>query len=124
MQFPIQLDCGPEVLTGSTRLKAGTAQKMVCNMITTAAMVRLGKTYQNLMVDLDVSNEKLYHRWLSIVQTASGCTLQQAQELYRSAHHNAKAAICMARCGLTYPQAVEALDRAGGMVRQVLAQKQ
>lgn len=120
-QLPIQLDCGPEVLTGSTRLKAGTAQKMVCNMISTATMVRLGKVYQNLMVHGDVSNEKLYHRWLSIVQTAAGCTMEEARALYEPSCHNAKAAICMFRRKMSCQEALEALEKADGMVSRVLA---
>lgn len=121
VKLPIEIDNGPEVLTGSTRLKAGTSQKMVCNMISTATMVRLGKVYQNLMVDVDVSNEKLYHRWLSIVQTAAGCTPEQAAALYEPAHHNAKAAICMFRRNIPYETALAELEEKGGMVADVLA---
>ncbi len=121
VSYPIQLDNGPEVLTGSTRLKAGTSQKMVCNMISTATMIRLGKVYENLMVDVDVSNEKLYYRWLSMVRTAAGCSQEEAVELYKSSHHNAKAAICMAKCGISYQEAVKALEEHEGMVKKVLA---
>lgn len=120
VMYPIEIDNGPEILTGSTRLKAGTSQKMVCNMISTGTMVLLGKVYENLMVDVDVSNEKLYHRWLSIVQTAAGCTEEQAVEAYELSHHNAKAAICMIRCGYSLEKALEELDKNGGMVRRVI----
>lgn len=120
VSFPIEIDNGPEILTGSTRLKAGTSQKMVCNMISTATMIRLGKTYENLMVDVDVSNEKLYHRWLSIVQTATGCSEVQAQELYEKSHHNAKAAICMFKLNISYQKAIHHLEKYQGSVKAVI----
>ena len=89
-------------------------------MISTGTMVLLGKVYENLMVDVDVSNEKLYHRWLSIVQTAAGCTEEQAAEAYEPSHHNAKAAICMIRCGYSMEKALEELGKNSGMVRRVI----
>lgn len=119
-KYPIELDNGPEVLTGSTRLKAGTAQKMVCNMISTTTMIRLGKVYENLMVDVDVSNEKLYHRWLSIVKAATGCSMEQAVEIYEAAKHNAKAAICMIRCGYSYEKAMKELEKNEGFINRVI----
>ena len=118
--LPIEVNVGPEVLTGSTRLKAGTAQKMICNMISTASMVRLGKVYENLMVDVDVSNEKLYQRWLNIVCQATNCTLEQAQALYEPSCHQAKVAICMFKTGYTYTQAQEALQQHDGFIKRVL----
>lgn len=118
---PIELDCGPEILTGSTRLKAGTAQKMVCNMISTATMVRLNKVYENLMVDVDVSNEKLYYRWLSIVQNATSCKKEQAIELFEKSKHNAKAAICMYKLGVLYEDAVVLLNKFEGAVKKVIS---
>lgn len=120
VSFPIEIDNGPEILTGSTRLKAGTAQKMVCNMISTATMVRLGKVYENLMVDVDVSNEKLYQRWLSIVKSATSCNEQEAKELYKQAHHNAKAAICMYKLKISYDEAIIKLNKYHGFVKDVI----
>lgn len=120
VSFPIEIDNGPEILTGSTRLKAGTSQKMVCNMISTATMIRLGKVYENLMVDVDVSNEKLYYRWLSIVQTATSCSEQEAKELYETSSHNAKAAICMQKLGISYEQAITELNKYHGSVKKVI----
>lgn len=118
--YPIEIDNGPEILTGSTRLKAGTSQKMVCNMITTTTMVQLGKVYENLMVDVDVSNEKLYERWLSIVQTATSCNKETAEELFEQSNHNAKAAICMYILNISYQQAIEYLDKYEGRIKEVI----
>lgn len=119
-QLSIELDNGPEILTGSTRLKAGTSQKMVCNMISTASMIALGKVYENLMVDVDVSNEKLYSRWLNIVTAITGCTVEKAEEVYEVSHHNAKAAICMLKLGYTYERACEALQGEYVSVKRVI----
>lgn len=118
--YPIEIDNGPEILTGSTRLKAGTSQKMVCNMITTTTMIQLGKVYENLMVDVDVSNEKLYERWLSIVQTATSCNKETAEELFEQSNHNAKAAICMCKLNISYQQAIEYLDKYEGRIKEVI----
>lgn len=119
-KFPIEINNGPEILTGSTRLKAGTSQKMVCNMISTASMIGLGKTYRNLMVDVDVSNEKLYARWLNIVMEATGCTKEEAEECYEKSKHSAKAAICMLKLGCDYEQAKRSLEENDGIVARVL----
>lgn len=118
--YPIEIDNGPEILTGSTRLKAGTSQKMVCNMITTTTMIQLGKVYENLMVDVDVSNEKLYERWLSIVQIATSCNKETAEELFEQSNHNAKAAICMYKLNISYQQAIEYLDKYEGRIKEVI----
>ncbi len=101
----IEVDTGPEILAGSTRMKAGTAQKMVLNMISTAVMVRLGKTYQNLMVDMIPSNEKLADRAKRIVATACDCSYEEAAHLFEQAHGNVKVAILM---GHGVPDANEA----------------
>ena len=122
--YVIELDNGPEIVTGSTRLKAGTSQKMVCNMITTATMIRLGKVYENLMVDVDVSNEKLYARWLNIVKTATGCDEQVAKVMYEKSKHNAKIAICMILLDYDYEQAEQALKKANGFVKEVIKKKE
>lgn len=120
VSFPIEIDNGPEILTGSTRLKAGTSQKMVCNMITTTTMIKLGKVYENLMVDVDVSNEKLYERWLSIVQTATNCNKEQAKELFDKSNHNAKAAICMYKLSIPFKKAISLLEEYSGSVKEVI----
>ena len=80
----IELDCGPEIITGSTRLKAGTAQKIVCNMLSTVTMIKLGKTYGNLMVDMKPTNEKLRNRAIRIVTQATGCSEEKASEVLRT----------------------------------------
>ena len=113
---------GPEILTGSTRLKAGTAQKMVLNMISTASMVGLGKAYQNLMVDVRPTNEKLRERARSIVMEATGCTGEQAAQALNDAGGEAKTAIVMRLLGLPADEARQALERAHGKVRDVLHQ--
>jgi len=111
---------GPEVLAGSTRMKAGTAQKMVLNMISTAAMVRLGKVYGNLMVDLRPLNRKLWARACRIVAEAAGVSGEEAACLLERADRNVKVAIVMAVRGCDPQEAAERLARAGGFVRRAL----
>lgn len=117
----IEVDTGPEVLTGSTRLKAGTAQKMVCNMISTAAMVRTGKAYRNLMVDLRPTNAKLIERARRIVAEATGSDLTTAQEALAAADGHAKTAVVMLLAGCTRDEAASRLDAAAGHVRPAIA---
>lgn len=112
---------GPEVLTGSTRLKAGTAQKLVLNMLSTAAMVRIGKVYENLMVDVRVSNEKLRMRARRIVRLLGHCTDEQAETALAQSGYRCKEAIVMVRKGLDVASAEEQLERVGGHLRQALA---
>lgn len=97
----IELDCGPEIVTGSTRLKAGTAQKMVVNMISTGAMILLGRVYENLMIDVEPSNEKLVNRWLSLVMDATNCSFERAQELFASTEGRAKVAVIMEKLNVS-----------------------
>lgn len=111
---------GPEVLMGSTRMKAGTAQKLVLNMISTTSMIRTGKVYSNLMVDLQATNEKLNTRALRIIQLATGCSKAQAEEAFRAAGGRAKPAIVMILTGCSADQAVRLLEEAGGFVRRAL----
>ncbi len=118
----IEMLTGPEVLTGSTRLKAGTAEKMVLNMISTGCMVGIGKTYENLMVDVGQSNEKLRARAHDIVLEATGCSEERASEALREADGHVKTAIVMILLGVTCAQANEALNRAQGRVRDALAE--
>ncbi|MCM2258616.1 MAG: N-acetylmuramic acid 6-phosphate etherase [Vicinamibacteria bacterium] len=112
---------GPEVLTGSTRLKAGSATKAALNAITTAAMVRLGKAYENLMVDLRQNSAKLVSRARRIVSIAGGVPIDEAARLLEAAGGEAKTAIVMARLGLDAAAARVRLDAADGHVRRALA---
>lgn len=116
----IEAQVGPEVLTGSTRLKAGTAQKMILNMITTGAMVRIGKAYENLMVDVVQSNEKLRTRAENIVMTATGVTRSEARSTIDAAGCRVKLAITMILTGQSAEQAEKQLEQAGGRVRDAL----
>jgi N-acetylmuramic acid 6-phosphate etherase len=112
---------GPEVVTGSTRLKAGTATKMILNMLTTGGMVRIGKTYGNLMVDLRASNLKLTDRSERIVMEVCGVGREQARSLLADAAGHVKTALVMQALGVTRDEALAALDAAGGVVRRVIA---
>lgn len=112
---------GPEALTGSTRLKSGTAQKLVLNMLTTASMVRIGKSYENLMVDLSVSNEKLAARATRILVEVTGCTADDAERYLVQAGNNVKLAILMALTGLDAEAGKTALAAADGFLRRAAA---
>jgi N-acetylmuramic acid 6-phosphate etherase len=114
---------GPEVIAGSTRLKAGTAQKLVLNMLSTAALVRLGHVYRNLMVNVQMSNAKLRQRGERILQLALGCTPAQARRLIQRSGGNLKAAIVMSRLGCTRTEAQRRLGRSHAHVAQTLGEK-
>ena len=111
---------GPEVVTGSTRMKAGTATKLVLNMITTGAMIRLGKTYGNLMVDLRATNNKLKDRSERIVIEVCGVSRDEARKLLDAADKSVKTAIVMQKLGLDRDGALAALERAGGVIRRAI----
>ncbi|SEU07083.1 N-acetylmuramic acid 6-phosphate etherase [Lacrimispora sphenoides] len=111
---------GPEVLTGSTRLKAGTAQKMILNMISTGSMVGIGKAYENLMVDVKQSNEKLVVRSQNIVMTATGCTREEAEAVLKQAEGHVKTAITMILLDCDPEDARQKLSQAGGKIRKAL----
>ena len=111
---------GPEVLTGSTRLKAGTVQKMVLNMISTGSMVGIGKVYQNLMVDVVQTNMKLITRAENIVMTATGCTREEARDSLQEAEGSVKLAITMILLQCSAKSAKTRLNRAGGYVRNAI----
>ena len=111
---------GPEVLSGSTRLKAGTATKMVLNMLTTGAMVRMGKTYSNLMVDLRATNTKLGERAQGIVETLTACTPSEAGELLMRCGGEVKTAIVSHKLGLSPEAARTRLDSVKGHLRKAL----
>lgn len=116
----IEAVVGPEVLTGSTRLKAGTVQKMILNMISTGAFVRLGKAYQNLMVDVVQSNEKLRARAENIVMEATGATHAEARTALDAAGGKVKLAVTMLLTGRDAAAAQQLLERSGGRIRDAL----
>ncbi len=116
----IEVDTGPEVVAGSTRLKAGTAQKLVLNTVSTAVMVRLGKTYGNLMVDVRATNEKLRERAAAIVQAAAGVDRDAALAALAAADSDAKTAILALRAGIEPAQARDRLAAHGGRLRDAL----
>jgi N-acetylmuramic acid 6-phosphate etherase len=122
VDLTIALSVGPEVIAGSTRLKAGTATKMVLNMLTTTAMIRVGKTYGNLMVDVRTGSEKLKDRARRIVNIVTGLEYDEADKLLRRAQWNVKVAIVMQKAGLSYPKAIARLRAAGGMMREALGE--
>lgn len=118
--YAIEVPVGPEILTGSTRLKAGTAQKMVLNMISTATMIRIGKVYDNLMIDVQATNEKLVSRAIGIIQTITHLDEQESTKLYHQAHQNIKAAIVMHFKSVSYSEAQQLLSNHHGNVKSVI----
>jgi N-acetylmuramic acid 6-phosphate etherase len=116
----IAAEVGPEVLTGSTRMKAGTAQKMVLNMLSTAVMARLGHVYENLMIDVVLTNEKVAKRALRILAEASGKSVSAAEHALRAAGHNMRVALVMLKMGLDARGAKKQLAKAGGNLRRAL----
>ncbi len=118
--IPITPIVGPEILTGSTRLKSGTAQKQILNMISTGAMVKIGKCYGNRMVDLSVSNDKLKARAINLVNDISQCSNAAALEALEATDWNIKAAILVGISGLTPADATKCIDDANGHLRQAI----
>ena len=113
---------GAEVIAGSTRLKAGTATKLVLNMLTTGAMVRIGKTYGNLMIDVHTGSEKLKDRARRIVNIVTGLDYDEADRLLKRAGWNVKAAIVMQKTGLSYPKALSRLRKARDLMREAIGE--
>jgi len=113
---------GPEIIAGSTRLKAGTATKMVLNMLTTVSMIKVGKTYGNLMVDVRTGSEKLKDRARRILGIVTDLDYDAADALLRRAKWNVKAAIVMQKAGLTLPQALKRLKKADDVVRDAIGE--
>ena len=113
---------GPEIIAGSTRLKAGTATKLVLNMLTTTAMIRIGKTYGNLMVDVQTTSEKLKDRARRIVNIVTGLEYEEADRLLKKANWNVKAAIVMQKTGLSYTKALARLRRAHDSMREAIGE--
>jgi len=116
----VEIMTGAEVLTGSTRLKAGTAQKLVCNMLTTTSMVGIGKVYGNLMVDVQPSNKKLVERAKRIVMEATSCDYEMAEYYLNKANQKPKVAIVMILTGFSKEEALEKLNEANGFVRKAI----
>ena len=122
-EVQIEIDSGPEVLSGSTRMKSGTAQKLVLNMLSTGAMILMGKTFGNLMVDLQVNNVKLRDRAERIIVSATGCDMKRASELLISSGEQVKVAILMELLGVERGEAESALALADGRIRQALERR-
>lgn len=118
----IAAEVGPEVLTGSTRLKAGTAQKLVLNMLSTAVMARLGRVYENLMIDVVLTNEKVAKRALRILAEASGKSVSAAEHALRVAGHNMRVALVMLKMGVVASEAKKRLTQANGDLRAALGE--
>ncbi|MBC5690346.1 N-acetylmuramic acid 6-phosphate etherase [Mediterraneibacter sp. NSJ-55] len=116
----IEVDAGPEVLTGSTRLKAGTCQKLILNMISTTAMVGIGKVYNNYMVDMKATNYKLADRAKRIVMECTQCSEKQAEEVLKGADGSIKTAVVMLLTGVTRTEAEEKLKISGGFVNRCI----
>lgn len=116
----IEVITGPEVITGSTRMKAATAHKQILNMLTTTTMIKMGKVYENLMVDVKVSNEKLMERAISIVSTITGVTDDQASETLKITENEVKPAIVMLKAGVSLEEAKAAIHTANGFVRKAI----
>ena len=119
-QIAISPVVGPEALTGSTRLKSGTAQKLVLNMLTTASMIRLGKSYQNLMVDVKATNKKLVARAARIVMQATECDKQQAVTVLEQTEYDVKLAILMILTGMDVDSARNQLQHQEGFLRRAV----
>lgn len=119
--IPICAVVGPEALTGSTRLKSGTAQKLILNMLTTASMIKVGKSYQNLMVDVNASNEKLYARAVRIVMQATDCDYELCKEALSRADNNAKMAILLVLTGVSVEKGEQLLKDNQGFLRHAVS---
>jgi N-acetylmuramic acid 6-phosphate etherase len=116
-------DVGPEVIMGSTRMKSGTAQKLVLNMITTAAMIKMGKVYENMMIDLQPTNKKLIERSKYIIMTITGVSYKEAEEYLTKAKGKIKTALVMIKAGVNYNEAVRRLKIYNGFVKAAIQGK-
>jgi len=122
VKIVIGVEVGAEVLTGSTRLKAGTSQKMVLNMLSTAVMARLGHVYENLMIDAVLTNEKLHGRAVRILMEASGASVSRAEDALRVAGHSMRAGLVMLKLGVSAGAARKKLAAAQGNLRTALGE--
>ncbi|AXN36647.1 N-acetylmuramic acid 6-phosphate etherase [Latilactobacillus curvatus] len=120
-KIPIEAVVGPEIVTGSTRMKAGTAEKLFLNMLSTSLMIKLGKVYGNLMVDVKPTNEKLVDRAKRIISTATGVDYSTAERYYEIAEHQPKIAIVMINGDVSFDTAFTALEKSDGIIAKALA---
>lgn len=120
VDYPIEVSAGPEILTGSTRLKSGTCQKIIINMLSTVTMIKLGKVYKNLMVDVVASNDKLHERCRKIVMNATNCTYEIADQTLKLTNNHCKEAIVMILSNVDYDTAKEKLAKNEGFVRKAI----
>lgn len=116
----ICVDVGPEVIMGSTRMKSGTAQKLVLNMLTTASMIRLGKVYENMMIDLQMTNKKLVERSKKIIMTITGVDYESAEDYLKKSNGHVKSALVMILANVDYEEAQLRLTKADGFVRKAI----
>jgi len=121
-KIAIGVEVGAEVLTGSTRLKAGTSQKMVLNMLSTAVMVRLGHVYENLMIDAVMTNKKLQGRAVRILMEASGASVSAVEDALRAAGHNMRVGLVMLKLGVSAREAWKRLSANRGNLRAALGE--
>src|SRR5690625_3967991 len=119
-EVQIEVETGPEVLTGSTRMKAATAHKLIANMITTTSMIKIGKVYENLMVDLHVSNEKLLERAKNIIMTITDVTYEEAGEFLIKTNNKVKPALVMIEAQVDLETANKSIEEANGFVRKAI----
>jgi N-acetylmuramic acid 6-phosphate etherase len=122
-RYRLYVDVGPEVVTGSTRMKSGTAQKLVLNMLTTASMIRLGKVYKNLMVDLKPVNHKLILRSIRLIREITGCSVEEAGEALEASRRQPKTAIVMVLLGVDREEALRLLEEANGHISSIVEKK-
>ncbi len=120
VDVPICVNVGPEVIMGSTRMKSGTAQKLVLNMLTTSSMVRLGKVYENMMIDLQMTNKKLVERAKRIVMTITGLSYEEAGDVLHKAEGHVKTALVMVKANVDAETARQRLDKVDGFVRKAI----
>ena len=111
---------GPEIISGSTRMKSGTATKMILNMISTTTMIKLNKTYGNFMVDLKIMNKKLLNRGIHIIQSLTGLDREHSEALLEKSDRKIKNAIIMHKLGATYEKSEELLSKSNGSLRAIL----
>ena len=113
-------EVGAEVISGSSRMKAGTAQKMVLNMLSTASMIKIGKTYENFMIDVRPTNEKLKKRAIQIVSDITGAESKKSREVLEKCSWQVKAAVLVINKGITYKKAIDILEKNSGVLRKAL----
>ncbi|MBR0385924.1 MAG: N-acetylmuramic acid 6-phosphate etherase [Erysipelotrichaceae bacterium] len=119
-KYPIEAVTGAEVVSGSSRMKAGTAQKMILNMLTTASFIRLGKVYNNLMVDMKPTNQKLVARWKRMLVKATDCSEETAERMFEESGHSLKTAIIMVKTGYDREKASQLLQEHEGLLKKAL----